>query len=230
MSPVIKSSDAVSARRVRPLEFSPTQAGVREAPVDAEKVQLRADLEQAVSLIQSRDVEIERLTAEIDRAARDAEAKGYEDGLKAAEHRQEERLTLLKAGVDQAVTQLSGELAALERLAPLVAEEGLARLVGEGGDRCDLLRDMVVRAVAELDADTIVRVEVASTDFPDTTAIAADASLGAQRRIEVRHASAMRSGDCRIRLVLGELEVGLNQQWGRLSSLLRGLALPEATQ
>lgn len=230
MSPVIKSSDAGSARRVRPLHFSPKTPDARGEPVDAEKVQLRADLEQAITLIQSRDLEIERLTAEIERAAREAEARGHEDGLKAAADRQAERLALLKAGVDQAVTLLKDELAGLERLAPLIAAEGLERLVGDGGARAELLRDIVVRTVAHLDADTIVRVEVASVDFPDTTALAADATLGAQRKIEVRHASDLKSGDCRIRLVLGELEVGVNQQWGRLSSLLRDLALPEPAQ
>lgn len=230
MSPVIKSADASSARRVRPLNFNPKTPDSRAEPVDVEKVQLRADLEQAISLIQSRDVEIERLTEEIDRAAREAEAKGHENGLKAAADRQAERLTLLKASVAQAVNLLKDELAGLERLAPLVAAEALERLVGDGGARADLLRDIVVRTVAHLDADTIVRVEVASTDFPDTTALAADATLGAQRRIEVRHASDLKSGDCRVRLVLGELEVGINQQWGRLSDLLRDLALPEPAQ
>lgn len=230
MSPVIKSADAGASHRVRPLRLQPNAGLAPVAPVDAERLRLSTDLEQAIALIQARDVEIERLQGEVERAARDGEAEGRAAGLRAATDRQDERLGLLQAGIGKAVELVSAELASLERLAPLLASEGLERLIGDAGHRGDLLRALIAENVGRLDADSIVRVEISAADFPDPAPLAEIVSSASQQRVEVRQAPDLKSGDCRIRLVLGELEVGINQQWDRLSQLYQELSLPEAAE
>jgi len=224
MSPVIKSADPGVSGRVRPLTLRLQPIDAAAAVVDPETVRLRADLEAATAALAVRDAEIERLKAAVEPARLEAEARGHAAGLAAAADLQAERLQLLEAGVLEAASQAKTELAALERLAPALAREGLARLVGDAGQRGDLLQDAVLNAVRQIDAEGVVRVEVAAGDFADLETLSGKLSEVAHRRIEARPAADLQAGQVRLRLVLGDLEVGLDQQWDRLARLFDDLA------
>lgn len=228
MTRVIKSADAGGGGRVQALHLGDR---ARQAPghiIDPEMARLRALLENAAARIGDLEAEVDDLKAEIPRAAAEAEARGREAGLAAAEDRQADRLAAIEKGVAVAVDDLVAKLASLERLAPLLAREGLERLVRDPAHRSDLLRDSVLAGVQSVDADAVVRVELASEDFPEIGPIAAAISGGVHRPVDVRQAIDLRPGQCRIRLVLGEIEVGLNQKWDRLARVLDELATPEA--
>jgi len=226
MNPVIKSGVADSSDKVRPL---PLEGRARPiAVVDADRLRLQAELDSVVEQLRQRDAEIERLKVKITEEARAAEAKGYEAGLKAAADREAERVETLATAVRSATDAFAGDLASLQRLAPLLAAEGLERIVGDARVAAQLLEAAVLHAVDQLDADAIVRVDVAAADFADLSPLREAIAARAHRSVEVRYAANLEPGDCRIRLVLGELEVGLNQQWGRLSALLSEMASPEA--
>lgn len=228
MSPVIKSTDAGASGRVRPLPVSTPGRTLDGSVLDPEIVRLQADLDQAVALIQGRDAELERLQNEFERAVLEAEAKGRKAGLDEAANVDAERLDRLKQAIAAASGELSRELASLERLAPALALECLEKLIGDPQQRGALLRDTILHNVRLLDADAIMRVDVPMLDFPETAELSELLSAVAHRRIEVRHAADLKPGGCRIRLQLGELEVGLGQQWDRLGAILKTLASSEA--
>jgi len=228
MTRVIKSADAGGGERVRALRLGERARQEAGQLIDPEKARLRAQLEIALARIAGLEADVDHLKAEIERAATEAEARGRQSGLAAAEDRQADRLAVLQKGVATAVEDIAAQLRSLERLAPTLAIEALERLVGDPAHRTDLLRGSVLAGVQSVDADAVVRVELAADDFPEIEAITEAISRAVHRKVDVRHAIDVQPGQCRIRLVLGEIEVGLDQKWDRLVRVLEELATPEA--
>lgn len=230
MSGVIKSA-AGRAGNIRPVALgarTQDQAAPREPRVSPELLAAREQLRVLAEESARKDAEIERLTQAARQARIDGEAEGRRQGLAEAEDRSAEMLRDLKAGVTGAAGAFAANLGAMERLAVSVAHESLARMIGDPAGRAELLRAAIRHQFAAIEGRSIVRVEVAAADFPDAEALAElGASFGPQA-VAVVALPDLTAGDCHIRLTLGGVEVGLNQQWGKLSGLLATLAAPGA--
>lgn len=224
MSGVIKSGQASADAKVRTLPMRPMTPVA--APVDPVLAALREELRVLADDNARLEAEVARLTAERPRAREEALSEGRAAGRREAESQAAEALSRLEDGVAHALKAFTADLASLERLAVVLAKESLTRMVGDADARAGLLRDIIRRQVATIDGRSLVRIEVSAEDFPDDAQLAAIAGAGGTR-LDVAASSDLGSGDCHMRLVLGGVEIGVNQQWTRLSALLDELAAPE---
>jgi len=224
MTRVLKKNGAIDVPAVHSLVSAWSVADDVAAPapaVDPELVALRMECEALKKQLDERDAKLTGLRAEADAAFKAGEAKGHEAGLREAEDQGEKRMARLEAGISQAQAAFADALGGLERLAPALAHQALAGLLGQADARPQLVAAIVRNQVQTLEARALLEIEVSASDFPDGDALAAlEGTLGGFG--PVIHASvALKSGDCRIRLKLGTLDVGLDRQWNELAALLR---------
>lgn len=190
---------------------------------DPEILALRAEQEDLKRRLEQQDATLSELRAEAEAAFRKGEAKGREAGLREAADQDEQRLKRLEAGIEKAQATVAEAMAALERLAPALAHDALANILGQDSDRPQLVAAVVRHQVRTLDARSLIQVEVSAADFPDDDALAVlEGALAGRPSI---HASVgLKSGECRIKLKLGTLDVGVDRQWTELSAMLRDMA------
>ncbi len=230
MTLVIKSSDAAfisaNVRSFAAANGRRPPEPVHDHVVPAEVLALRRELENLSHQLDQKAADVERLQADVARAYQDGEAEGREAGRKDADERRSEALAMLETGVGRAVEQFSRELASLERLSALLAREGLAKVLEASGPRTELVLETIRRHVQTLEARSVLRIEVSSKDFADATLLRELAGALGQPALDVCASDRLASGDCLIKLRLGALEIGIDQQWGRLSAALQDLAEP----
>jgi len=233
---VIKA-DQLKARRARapeirvPVLTAPPPAAT---PVDPERAQLERRLEalteEATRLrdekivletaIEVAEAEAERLVREGEAEAVAAEARGRDAGFAEGQEAKAEALARLEAAADRALDQFRTDLRGMETLAVALSKAALAKVFGDDRDMAYRVARLVRRQIEALDRDAVLRIEVAAGDFADAAALDALALDAGLDGIEIKAVDELDAGDCRIRLRLGELDVGLSQQWGRLSALL----------
>lgn len=222
MSVIIKSHDVEAiASKVRPLGAAPELAPPPLEPEPpAELLVARRELEAALGVADRQKEEIGRLKKEVRTAYSEGEAAGRAAGLKDANRREEERIELLRSGVKQALETLRQEFASLERLSSLLAREALGKILADPADAAELVVRIIRRQLEELSDQSTLQVNVSSRDFDQEGATSAQQAL-ARPGLELRCTDALVSGQCRIKLKLGEVDVGLDQQWQALSALLQ---------
>jgi flagellar biosynthesis/type III secretory pathway protein FliH len=229
MSAVIKSGDAAIAAKVRPIDHSAIQKPRGPAQVvPPETLALRRDIETLTRQLQQQTEEIDRLKAGVAQAFQDGEARGKAAGRQEATDQEEKRTSRLREGVALACARFDDSLASLERLSSLLALEGLQKLIGDPAHHRDLLIRTIRLNLDRLEANALVRVEVSLADFPGPLE-AAGKAIG-RGKLELRAVEELSAGQCRIRLRLGELDVGVAEQWAGLKGLLESLAEPEPPQ
>ena len=226
MTRVLKKNSVADVPAVHSLAstWGSAEAAPVPAPVvDPELVALRVECEALKARLGERDAKVSELRAEADAAFKSGEAAGRDAGLREAEDQNEKRLARLEAGIDKAQAEFADALAGLERLAPVLAHEALATLLGKADERPQLVAAVVRNQVQTLDMRAVLQIEVSASDFPDDDALAAlEGRLGSLGPII--HASvSLKSGECRIRLKLGTLDIGLDRQWTELAGLLRDM-------
>lgn len=200
-----------------------------QAPPSATELEL-ATLKARVARLEQSVVERDQYIAELEPkiAGRFEEglAQGRAEGLRMAQTQESERLELLRDHMRTAASDLSANLNATERLAALLARECLDRLFGDGEQRTHVVIDLIRHQMAEIETGTVLSIEVSTSDFPD------DAALSALRTDAFERVQLIRRdlpiGACRMRLKLGEIEIGLDQQWGTLRQLLSDMASQDA--
>jgi flagellar biosynthesis/type III secretory pathway protein FliH len=226
MSSVIKSQNAASRVREIPAAPPPPRTVPSAKVVDVETAALRRQVEALSQDLGEREREIERLGEDIDRAFKAGEAQGRASGLEEGAERRSESLQALEKGLERALALVARDLSALERLAAQLAYEGLARVFSRPERGAELLADIIRKQVSELEAGAIVRIEVSRDDFNSPSALAELAAAAGHPSLELTASDELGAGDCRIKLVLGALEVGVAQQWGRIGEALQDLARP----
>jgi len=228
MSRVLKR-DAVPGVHSPVTAWGAPRAGNGEAAgvaADPEFLALQGECEALKSRLDAQAAELAELRDAAQSAFAAGEAKGREAGLREAADGEAERLARLEAGIADARDDLRQSLDGLERLAPALAAEALSGILGATDDRVSLVAAIVRRQLALIESRAVVHVEVSAADFVDDEALAAlEGVLGAQGP-SVHASVALKSGDCRIKLKLGTLEVGVDQQWGQLRALLQEMAEP----
>lgn len=229
MSRVLKLNGQSDASDIRPLSSAwnnPKSEPALTPAVNPEVLKLREERDLLQRRLDQQDAKLAELRKEVEAAFRKGEAEGREAGKRAVENNNAAMLSRLEAGIRQAAGTFVQTLSGLERLAPALAREGLAVILGPGEARAEQVTAIVVQNLRTLESHSVVQVEVSASDFDDEAALEAlREALGASGlRIQVQ--AGLKSGDCRIRLKLGTVEVGLDQQWQRLSSLLDEMAEP----
>lgn len=246
---LIKADDLM-ARRARPAEIRvPVLASAVTPPAAPVVDPVRIALEQEVEALREDLEAAEQAKAELaaELGARDtaaaeaataheealaeavaeAEARGHEAGLAKGAEAKAEALGVLEAAAERALDQLRGDLRATETLAVALAKAALAKVFGDDADMSRRVTRLVRRQMEALDRSAVLRIEVAAVTFADPADLDALRSDAGLEGIELSALDDLSAGDCRIRLRLGELEVGLGQQWGRLTALLDEALAPE---
>jgi flagellar biosynthesis/type III secretory pathway protein FliH len=188
--------------------------------------------------LHARVEQLEQQLEEKSRAARQAEVaseqariQAYEEGRlvgqKEAETREGERLDALEQALSKAIGQLAQALGGAERLAALLARDCLDIVFGQSDDRASMVLDLLARQIAGLAPGELIEVQLAQSDFLDRTALDTLAGRMGLASAQLVLRSDLRSGDARLRLRLGENDIGLDTQWKRLSEALIG-AVEEA--
>lgn len=223
MSGLIKKAQTAAAP-VRALTAAarPAPAPSREQRLIAE---LQGELEQLRETLQARETEIASHAKAIGDAFLAGEAAGREAGRAEAQARHDQALAALERGVGDAVTDFGRDLEALERLAGLLALEGMAKVLGGEHGHAELVRATLAHHLAGLSAAAVVRAEVSPADFPDQAALETLAAGVGFPRLQILADTDLAPGDCRIKLRLGALEVGIGQQWAGLQALLADTAV-----
>lgn len=226
MSAIIKSGSAVN---VRPLSIpapKPLAPKRTEPRIDPELVALRREAEVLRQDLAQRDEAIGGHDDAIDRAFRDGEAAGRMKGLTEADDGRAERIARLESTIERALQTFSEEVAALERLAGVLAVTGLEKVLGDPGDYAELLQRIVRMQIEKINGQAVLRIEVSPEDFPEPEALSRLGAASGRPEIAVVAVEALKAGDCRIKLLLGAIEVGVGQQWGQLRAILEASAEP----
>lgn len=223
---VIKSGDLAASVSVRPLAAARQTPPSRRAEpfVDPELLALRREVESLSGELEARDSLIAGHGAELDKARREGEADGRKAGLKEADDGRAQSAAALRQGLELALQRYGEEIAALERLAPLLALAGLEKILGEDAGRAELLAAAIRRQIETLGGQALVRIEVSPVDFPDSETLRVLATAAGRPAVEVTASEALDAGGCRIKLRLGALEVGVGQQWDSLRAALEEMA------
>jgi flagellar biosynthesis/type III secretory pathway protein FliH len=229
MAAIIKSGDLASiSSKVRPWKDA------RQAPLPpptAEPIEtliLRQEVERLSRELAQRGVEVEKLRGDVRRAYRDGEDEGRKLGLKAADEGRAARLAALEKGLQDAIGAFSAELSSLERLAALLAREALAKILGDPTQYVPVLSEAIRHQIEQLESQSIIRILVSREDFADPHELAELVSAIGRSDIDVNVSDELKAGECRFKLTLGSIEVGVRQQWERLSAALSALGGAES--
>ncbi len=239
MTRIIKSGSVSSFGSVRPLHQAAQSTHV-EADERNTNAETEAEFNYEKKLVEAREVsakqvhELESAHAalaekykhakeEIEKVRAEAFEKGKAAGLKDAEVDEQGRHERIAKTLQAALTLLSQRLESIDALAAMLAQAGLAKIFDDHDDLAALVASAISKRIRQIKDETILAVVVSQEDFPDPQT-ARKQIPNLQDDVEIRCDAALKSGDCRIKLSLGVLEIGPELQIGRLKELLQQLA------
>ena len=231
MSRVLKKSDASAVHSLSSAwAIAKDGLAAPSTAVDPGHAALQSEIDSLNLRLAEQEAQLTDLREDARTAFERGEAKGREAGRREAEAQETQRLARLEAAIEQAHQAFRQSLAGLEYLAPALAHEALSRILAPSEARSQLVTGILARQLAAVEAGSVLHVEVSASDFPDDLALEAlEGTLGSLG--PAVHASvSLKSGDCRIKLKLGTLDVGLDRQWGCLGALLQDMAEPAGRQ
>lgn len=196
-----------------PLEpFLEPAAPPARQPSESEK-QL-AELRKAVRLLE------DRLSDEIPKARE----QGRKDAEAAYARDDAALVALLTANLDAASAKAARSFEDMEKLALLICENALSKVFAKPQSYRSLITDAISKQLGQIRKETVVGVWVSREDFPDQAALQALSSGSAGAAVHVRHDPELPSGDCRIDLRLGHVELSIRDHWAALKACLADLA------
>jgi flagellar biosynthesis/type III secretory pathway protein FliH len=217
VSGVIKAASASSVR-----SFDPAAAGavaLADAPVP------RSPAELALDEAHDRIARLEAQLLAIDKERRDerdaAHAAGLKEGAARADDAAERRLSQIREMAASALDVWRARIGELDILAAMLAQGAVAKLFSPHADLSDLVARAIGAKVARLRAESVVAVRVSSEDFAEPSAVVAVAG-GA----EIICDPLLKSGECRIALRLGEVDLTIGALTGELNDFFRSLDMP----
>ena len=219
MSGLIKNGPDAAFLGIRPI--------AAPAPVrDDRSARLRREAEQLKGEIAEKDALVETLRAACEQARRDGFDEGFNAGLASADDGRQQREALLGTAIEAALADKRTLLANSERLAALLAHDCLDLLFGASENRAALVSDLIDRQLTRIDTASVVSVSVSAQDFDEKARAGLAARFAAAAPV-IHLAADLPSGSCKFGLALGEIDLGLNQQWGVLRALLEELTRGE---
>jgi flagellar biosynthesis/type III secretory pathway protein FliH len=225
VSRLIKSgAGTLDQPTIRPLAAS---SSITTPPRDAVQLERHlariADLERALERTERL---VSELRAEADERFREGRDEGYSSALREVQDREDARLAMLEQGVSAAIADLRTGAAAMEQLAVLLAQECLDIMLGDASSRADIVTALIRHQVSQIDVRALLNVSVSREDFGDDAALERlCAGLGLNPG-QVTAQPDRLAGQCTMVLQLGQMEVGLDQQWGVLRQTLGQMARP----
>jgi flagellar biosynthesis/type III secretory pathway protein FliH len=221
MSALIKSRDAGYADTVqrfgheavaRPDAPKRTVMPI-ENPLAAENSRLAAVAEKYEAEIAAHADALAKAFADGELAGHTAAETEFEDDRSAA-------LSLLENGIAGAEADLSSVLENAENIAVLVAHTALEKLFGDSSSYKGYVTELIRHQLGRIGQESFVAIEVARADFPDTGEVADLARSLAIPTERLRVLDELNNGDCRMRMQVGTLEVGVDRQWGAMRAML----------
>lgn len=218
----------------------PEQFAVREydvpksvpaAPIikqDGERERLVRRVSALEGELRERERAIVTLRAQTAEVVASAREEGRAAGLQEAVDRQEARVAVLEQSLRRAEKNACDALATMERLSARLAEGCLDVMVGEHQSRAEWVAQLIRHQVTKIDKAMILQVVVSQDDFPDADVLQRLAERAKVPLTTVTSDRDLPSGNCQMKLRLGRLEIGINQQWGALRDVLDEMAQSEA--
>ncbi|WP_123646607.1 hypothetical protein [Lysobacter enzymogenes] len=217
---------AVSGERRSTLrDPAPAPASPAVAAPDPQALRI-AELEQALAAAQAQSASQAKAAETREQQAFErGRAQGAQAGQAAAQQRYDERVQALTEAVTGAQQRFETQLAEVARDWSLqLAQAALARIVGDGSLRAELVARTLAHHLSALSQDSVLAVEVSGQDFPDAdfpdqpALRAALSRHGALPPCRIDADPARAAGSCVVRLKLGRLDLGLASQRERLDA------------
>jgi len=178
-----------------------------------------------------RIAELQDETSDLQRALREAEAKREADVENARkeerqavteEFRRDEEAAhaLLRSGLRDGIDKLNRHFAEADKFGLTLALVALERIVAEPTLYRKLITETIGVQVSGLRHDTVISVSVSHIDFPNQAALDnLAATLGTDTNVMA--SESLRTGECRIELRLGAIDISLPDYWARLQEQCR---------
>lgn len=196
---------------------------VAEPAVDPEKAELKRRLDGVAADLTAAQTQLALVEAGIPEREERAREAGFAAGLAQIQEDAAQRVATVISGVESASVAWNDRLSELDGLAAMLARRGLERIFGDGAHLPELVTRTIAYHVAELGQQAVVAIRVSADDFSDGDArdrLAAESGSTAEIIID----AALPSGDCRLDLRLGVMDVGVASQWRALAAFLDSLA------
>lgn len=169
----------------------------------------------------------ESLRLEKERSREKAEAaleEGRRRAVEAWERDEAAALELLEARVTDAASRMAEAFDRAEQAGLALAQAALERVLGPDADRGGLIEEIVRHQMRRLRAEQVLAVHVSDAEFADGEGLSGLRTLLSARQADLVEDPSLQPGECRIRLRLGEMEVGPDVQWNALACLFAELA------
>jgi flagellar biosynthesis/type III secretory pathway protein FliH len=219
MTSIIKSANhdqLATVKRVRDRR----DLAVPQSPLDLAEQEI-ARLQQELA---ARDETVAQLREDVDDAYKRGQSEGLKRGEAQAETLERERLDLLGQTSAKALADLKLSLASTERIAALLTHQCLDKLFGETASYGEIVHALVRAQLDRLEKEAVLSVAVSKADFPDEEALQALSVATGLGAMILSAQDDMLGGGCVMQLRLGQLDIGLDQQWGSLRDLLQDIA------
>lgn len=219
MSAVIKAEAAGSVRSLELGAIAGREAGLVAAPVTRSPEELALD--DAREQIARLEAHLLAVDKEHRTACDAAYAAGLEEGAKRADDGVERRLARVREAGEAALDVWRARLDELDILAAMLAQGAMAKVFSPHADLADLVARAIGAKIAQLRTESIVAVRVSGEDFEEASAVVAVAG-GA----EIIRDPLLKSGECRIDLSLGEVDLRIDRLATELDEFFRSLGEP----
>jgi len=228
MNSILKNRTGINDIAAQP----PTYATIRSPVVsigkyvdERETILLR--IAQFGEELERRAAEVDALHDDVRRAREEGVAQGYQAGLAAAQELHSEHLSHLEKAMIRAGDHLREDLGSLKRLAALLAQECLDIILLSDDGRAKLVEKIIEGQVAKISRAMLVNICVSQLDFPDDEVLRLLAERLRLDSVKIYARDDLDPGACTIALQLGEMRIGIDQQWPVLRQLLSEIASPE---
>ena len=220
MSGLIKAGSAAAGLILAPFGNGAEAKAVRAAPKQPEQHPLEREIARLREELADREAEIAKHDDELAQARVAAELAGREAAEAEFEADRAAATERLEHGIAEARKDLKMAFEQAEALALLVARGTLDKLFGDPGERTEVIAALLSEQLERVGRELVVAVDVSRLDFPDTgelKELSKRLGLGAgilEARVDLDE------GDCRMRLRLGTIDLGIDQQWGAVRTLI----------
>ncbi|MCJ2186989.1 FliH/SctL family protein [Novosphingobium beihaiensis] len=153
---------------------------------------------------------------------RRAEEAGRLAGIQEVSRDDEARTKALGQALLALQDEAGTALARLERLAVILSEDVLAKLLDDPSRYAELLEGMIARQCEVLEKELITEVLVSAEDFPNEHALESIVACAPNTR--VLRDEALASGRCQLKLKLGYVDLSVPQVRDKVMDFLGGLS------
>ena len=193
-------------------------------PALQELQQRVADLQRELSRMSASAAEQAGLLADTERRIETARAsglaEGFTDGLRRAEADFTARSEALANCVTSALSTYETRIQRLAELSSTIALAAIEQVLGSEHGRGEAVARIVARQLQRLTSSAPAEVRVSASDFADAAALHDALESVNVDPARVRTDPALASGEVTIRLQLGQVDAGIDQQLAALRRLL----------